>query len=487
MWLYPPWYQQKIEAWKRGEIDWDTGARLRPEDGSSSSDTVQGEKAQARKVSKATVLLRLESLPSILTFLDLLGGPRPSTLPKVHKSKKRTNATHEEHQLTCRRPLEVHGMRLEELTQRTSAVMQVTEMDGMQERDPTLNVFRTFGIFHNLAVSTSLSITPEEDFAEVLTSSVKHHHSDMLLVPWSETGTLAEISDPHATGSENRFTSQQYNSFISRVLDSSTCNTAIMVNRGFGSSDLALHRAISQRSMRSRKNADGISLINPISDPSHHVFFPFIGGSDDRLALRFVLQLAENVNVTATIIHVVYSASAGPDPDLDIPSPAVTRHDLPRTLSSSHVPSSVISDENKDHSHHNSREINNPDADDAFFNTMSDSLPRELQDRVVFETATTAQPLQYMVTKARSEVGLSTKTGGDLVVLGRGVGEHRPQIRSTLADVLQLLGAPSGAGAETRKCLGDVAEAYIVANLKASVLVLQAGEGAVDREYDANY
>lgn len=31
VWLYPPWYQRKLERWKQGEIDWD-GNRLHYDD-----------------------------------------------------------------------------------------------------------------------------------------------------------------------------------------------------------------------------------------------------------------------------------------------------------------------------------------------------------------------------------------------------------------------------------------------------------------------
>ena len=61
--LYPPWYQKKLEAWKRGEIDWDTGApipsdRTRAEDGSN-----DGENASvASEIRSLLVYLRLDNM-----------------------------------------------------------------------------------------------------------------------------------------------------------------------------------------------------------------------------------------------------------------------------------------------------------------------------------------------------------------------------------------------------------------------------------------
>jgi hypothetical protein len=210
---------------------------------------------------------------------------------------------------------------------------------------------------------------------------------------------------------------------------------------------------------------------------------PFFGGVDDRVALRFVLQLAENTNITATIVHIAYSSSGVAAPGIKQLSPTF-RRDLPRRLSGSQAPSSE--GDTEEIRRMEKCEVSTPsitnDSDATFFQTMSDSLAGNIADRVVFERVVTQQPLQYMIAKAREEVGLSPRNGGDLVVLGRSVGSGNRPIRPELKDVLVSLGFPSGAGAETRKCLGDVAEAAIVANVKASMLVIQAGGRCRERE-----
>jgi hypothetical protein len=479
-WLYPPDYQKKIAAWKRGEINWE-GNPINPADGDSSAETVQKLKSQAN-ISKITVLLRLENLPGIFAFVELLGG-KTAPKPKIHKAKAIQSGTIEEEGNAsppetpagpAKRPVEVHGERLVELTQRTSAVMQVSEVAELQEKDAVVNVFRTFGSFHNVAVSASLSIVPQDDFAEVITNKASVQSSDLLLIPWTESGTISEADEPTMYTAENRFMSHQHNQFITHVLERAPCSTAIMVNRGFGLDRLPLHRTASFHSMRSRKQSELANVVSPILDPSHHIFFPFFGGADDRAALRFVLQLASNINVTATIVRVVYSADAA-DPGLEFP-PATSRRDLPRNLSHTHVPLVTGVDESESAS-----TTTAADADSAFFQSMQDSLPRAVQNRVVFETVKTPQPLRYVVGKARAEVGQS-KNAGDLIVLGRGLKNPAAHIRSELVEVLEALGVPSGTGADSRRCLGDVAEACIVANVKASLVVFQADGRMLESE-----
>jgi len=176
--------------------------------------------------------------------------------------------------------------------------------------------------------------------------------------------------------------------------------------------------------------------------------------------------------------HLCLKRMYAADPHLQLP-PVVARRDLPRNLSHSQVPT-LNTVESASAS---TTSLVAADADSTFFQSLQDSLPREIQNRVLFETVKTPQPLQYTVSKARLEVGLSPKNAGDLVVLGRGLRDIRPHIRSELVRVLDSLGAPSGAGVETRKCLGDIAEAIIVSNVKASVLVFQAGGKVLKKEH----
>ncbi|KAF8425523.1 Sodium/hydrogen exchanger family-domain-containing protein [Tirmania nivea] len=491
-WLYPLWYQKKLAAWKRGEIDWD-GNRLMTED---PDDQTDGKKdtTQAFCINKITMLLRLDSLPSLFTFINLLGGQYEAPAPKVHKAKARkieNIAELEEKSETLqasassntakKRPLEVDGLRIIELTQRTSTVMKVSEVDEFTDRDPVLNVFRTFGRLNHLAVSAGISVAPEDSFAEVLTTRAADRSSELLLVPWSETGAVSDPQDHQTTSPENRFTSSVHNQFIAKVLGSTSCSTAILVDRGFGGLERTLSRSTSMHSIRSRKNMD--SIFAPVTDPSHHIFFPYFGGDDDRLALRFVLQLCGSVNVTASIVHIVFKKDANIKvPELTVPAPAAlspttgpaTRRDLPRGLSLSNVPTVA-----KEDGQNASSEV--ASTEETFFKSIVNSLPSSTADRVHHERIETSQVLQYTLVKAREELSGLKKNAGDLLVLGRGGKEHRPYIRQELVSILDALGQPSGAGAEVRKCLGDVAEAAIVANIRASVLVVQAGANAADK------
>ncbi len=66
-------------------------------------------------------------------------------------------------------------------------------------------------------------------------------------------------------------------------------------------------------------------------------------------------------------------------------------------------------------------------------------------------------------------------------MIGRGKdGGKSDGMRNELIGMLQGMGHPSGAGAEARGALGDLAKAMIVGNVKGSVLVVQAGGRSVE-------
>lgn len=443
--LYPPSYQQKLAAWRRGEIDWD-GNQLVPDSNSSEQGDTALEKYRGTELRKLLVYLRLDSLPSLFTFVNLLGGGQfGNSAHKVHPQKARkspgtagADSGKSASDGQYKRPLEVHGLRMLELTERQSSVMKESDLDDYSIRDPVLKTFHTFAQLSNVAVSGEVQIVPEVSYAEILNRTASDQGSDLVLLPWSETGRLSEAGDPLLLDPvQSTFSSGPHNQFVTAFLSNATCNVAVFVNNGFGQvkTKKALHRVPTALSLRSTTGP----VVPPIIDRSHHIFFPFLGGPDDRVALRFVLRLARNSNVTATIVNV------------------------------------NIRDSTKALELHPSK----PGAEDpnyenelAFFSTIKDSIPRELEPRVLFSNVNTEHPLRDILDIARAETGLSSQNAGDIVIVGRGV---RAVARDLLRRELDTLRAGNGAALGSDAGLGVVAEGIIGGDVNASVLVIQAG------------
>ncbi|KAI4192648.1 MAG: hypothetical protein LQ348_003096 [Seirophora lacunosa] len=456
--LYPPWYRQKLAAWKRGEIDWD-GTSLLPETHPSGGDAVSAEKYDAGDIRKLLVYLRLESLPGLFNFLSLLGGDRPIGGSRVHPSKVGAGPdgqAEESVSLLQKRPLQVHGLRMLELTERLSSVMKDTEIDDVSTKDPVVNSFCTFGQLNHLAVSGDVDIVPEGSYAEILAQSASQHASDMVFLPWSESGSLSETGSTTVEYStQHRLENGPHSQFITSFLSRAPCHTAVFVNNGFGRPGRreggGLHRTKSRLSLRSNHGNPPA----PLTDRSHHIFFPFFGGVDDRTAMRFILRLARNVNVTATIVFVdvQQTSSSGEVEVVATDSEAPRKGDVQVSASASQE---TFFEQER-----------------GFFVSMKDSLPQELESRILFETVSTSQPLNDVIGRITSEVGQSLKSSGDLVVLGRSR-EGKVSFRTELHHVLATVGQTSHAGSDVGQSLGDVAQALMATEVKASLLVVEA-------------
>lgn len=427
--LYPPWYQRKLEAWKRGEIDWDSGAPLL--DGSGShEDSVAQQKMESSRIKSLMIYLRLDNMPTLLAFVSLLGGRSNDLQEKLHPTRQNGEKTVQPSQPIHerRKPTEVHGLRLIELTERGSAVMRVAEVDEYSALDPVLNTFRVLGQLYNLAVSGEAAIIPHSSYADTLTTRASEEASDLLILPWSETGSMGEAQMITRDSTKDKLSSDSYSSFVAQTLEIAQSNVAVFINKNFSGTlkqrPNTLSRKLSVVSMTSAHREHLTTM--PSTDRSHHIFMPYFGGADGRVALRLLLQLAENSEITATVVY--YPGIGG-----------TTTSVIPKTPTSPTNLQRVFSHED----------------DAAFFVTMQRSLGSEIESRVLFETATeTSSPVEDALARAQAEIGQNPRNGGDTIVVGRN--------------------AEFGSVERSSSCLGVAANTVLHSTIKASVLVVQA-------------
>ncbi|KAK3292603.1 Sodium/hydrogen exchanger family-domain-containing protein [Chaetomium fimeti] len=488
--LYPPWYQKKVERWRRGEIDWD-GNPTNPPD----ADQPQQKSADSQ-VRRLMVHLRLDSLPSLFTFITLLS---PESVPaSAHPDTAEDSSQGKEVQIR-KRPLEVHGLRVIELTDRTSSVMHLTEGDDSYSlRDPVVNAFRTFSQLHDVAVSGRVAVVPADSYAETLMSQASEVSSDFALIPWGEYGSTSEdMSLPIAMSGSERFRSTSHFEFITQTLHQAahTCNTGIFIDNGFG----GITKPVDRPDLARTKSAMSIRSYRPefatfpVANKSHHIFLPFLGGPDDHVALRIVLQLAKNQHVTASIVRIIWPATT-------TKAEPTTSND---TSTSTPSPKSATTTSLQDSA---ARQIQQ---DAVFFATMQASLPSDLAPRVVFSevelsTAAPASTLPEIVVLAQKTVGQRPKNAGDVVVVGRRnvrFGDALAAAGATGAASAAdgqdggggvsggtgsgstSAGGSGGGSADLRRTVGAVAEQLVTVGIKASILVVQAGGKGLEAVY----
>lgn len=439
----------KVEKWRKGEIDWD-GNPIQPESPSSDLPDSPGGAAQGR-VKRLLVDLRLDSLPSLFTFITLLGpesAAKPNRLEDISEvSEDGSEPATENEPERQKKPLEVLGLRLLELTARTSSVMQVTASRAYSLRDPVVNAFRAFAQLHDVAVSGCVAVVPEDSYAETLMHQAAESSIDFALIPWSEYGNMREDNSvPTNPESGDRFSAYAQLEFIQKMLDQAlkACTVGILIDRGFGGISKPTEPPVTSQLTR---NQSGMTLLShreqatvPVANRNHHIFFPFFGSADDRAALRIVSHLARNPHVTASIVQI--NLAAGDEPES--PKPHVSTHEK--------VGETGLSD-----------------LDITTLEMAKSSLPQEALRRVTFSEASIAPgaAVSETVALAQRYVGKTPNNAGDIVVLGHS---------SSLTNEKGTGGSSNlYSSIELKKVLGGIAEQMITNNVKASLLVIQAG------------
>ena len=244
----------------------------------------------------AVILDSVEQLPSAMTLIQLLRRPSMNT-PSVTERTSIDKASIQSEALAVsylpkQSTIYIDALRLVELTERTSAVMKSQAADTLVLNDPVLSVFRIFGRLNHFSMSAALTVISYDEFPTQVADHVRENGSQLTVIPWL-------VSPSSATGASSSSHTTSYNPFDSLFSNTSGKDEAAALLRSQfvrkvfanSSSDVAL---FIDRGLLTDSN----SSIYP------HIFLPFFGGPDDRLALSFVIQLCMHEGVSATVIRL---------------------------------------------------------------------------------------------------------------------------------------------------------------------------------------
>ncbi|RDB16864.1 K(+)/H(+) antiporter 1 [Hypsizygus marmoreus] len=450
--FYPMKYRtQELNGQEHHKAEVGTGSR------SSSDEEV--------KTRFALVLDKIEQLPAAMTISQLLQpnlAAAASTPSLTSSDEKNEKASVSPVPAITQSRTVINALRLIELTNRTSAVLKSQVADSLIYNDPVVSVFRTFGHLNRLLVSAALSVVNHEEFPSAIAKHVTESESQMVILPWPRGATsLAEGEQGHHSGALNPFdgifhktTSQDqtnsvvYSEFIRRVFSNTPSHVALFVDRG----------------------------LNPTSvGGNHHLFLPFFGGPDDRLALSFLVQLCRNSSVHATVVRIekldsLSRASTNIDGDKDTKAEAASS---PIAVT---LPYQAITAMDTVYGQHNTEtRLASDTADNLTWSrytsqsTAQDADTLSALSRITFNNVSSAKPLHTIVDLVANEI---TQSKNVIVVAGR---SRRMAVESLKSELQQII-TESGASvvSSTSQTLGDVGAALVANNTAASLLILQA-------------
>jgi hypothetical protein len=229
------------------------------------------------------VLDKLEHLPSLMAITQLLRPPTESTPSQSPRNEAEV-------------PTHFAALRLIELADRPSDLLKSS--DALLHTDPLIAIYRTFAELNGLPVSASLSIEPFESLATSIAEHVRVVGTQLVLVPWLPSAAAQTPPDNLDSGAQqDRGTPFDA---LFRVDHSSSSASSLphshFVRSVFAQAGTNVALLIGQRAPFAAGVRDG--------QQRTHVFLPFFGGPDDRLALDFVMQLCANPCVSATVVHI---------------------------------------------------------------------------------------------------------------------------------------------------------------------------------------
>ena len=381
------------------------------------------------------VLDKLEHLPGMMALTQLI---QPSLSKDV---------------LPRPRSITTEALRLIELSDRVSTVMKSSISDTLLSTDPMLSVFRMFGHLNGIKVSPAISVVRLNDLAHSVAEHAKNHDSDMILIPWVPpvpTVTLDRNSPtplitPNPTAASNASGFKSQNPFDKTsegcgipgsggndISYPVSCKHSLFVRGVFSQSKTDVALFVDQNTLDLTSiegNSDGV-----------HVFLPFFGGPDDRLALDFLVQICANPRVKGTVVRMTKEPQAGAFTPVRQNTEIRMQSDTADNLAWERYARAFASD---------------PD-------TKSPHSASSSNPHVEFKYRPTPNiPLLAAVEEAKA-VALSSSGYKLVVVTGR-------------SRQLALMDEQNHVGeAGVRETIGDIATAFVVAGVGSGVVVVQA-------------
>lgn len=267
MWLYPEWYQ-KQQAERRREAA--QGADGSPSCKVSTLGAVSSVIPSRYRL--VTMLNDLESVPSMMSVI------------------RRYRQEGQEQ-------LELHTLRLRELTDRATDIMKIRDERETLRFDPVLNVIRTFASLIGVdTLYTRLEFLGRHEFLKVMGDYSESCDADIMLLPCP-----SNLVNNH-TLYDNNIDDQLHDpdqDFVKEVLSiDRTSSVGLLIDRGLAASLPTLPSK--QLTKDTTQHPD---------DPfgNMNIIVPIAGGADDRAALLFALRLKSS---HTHILHVTNTTTS---------------------------------------------------------------------------------------------------------------------------------------------------------------------------------
>ncbi|KAL0952403.1 hypothetical protein HGRIS_006679 [Hohenbuehelia grisea] len=422
-------------------------------------------RAKRRVKSHFTVVLdKIEHVPQMMSFVQLLRLPLTQAFPSEPSSATTSNDSPPTTPTSpsSARGVKVSALRLIESADRVSDVIKSSTQDELLETDPALLIFRMFAKLNSIVLSAVLTMAPLDDLAHTALSQAERDDADMIVLAWSPPSRkgltdnapsdnavpAADVPPPpsknvfkaffksSSTAPPEECPEPVHSHFVQGVFEHATTDVALFIDHNTSAPAPAT------------------------SGYERHIFLPYFGGADDRLALDLVVQLCGNENVTATVVRI-----AKHDPEAGASSSWTEKVRGSQEISPATLVAPMDTDE----------WLQNETADNlAWSRYASPSKATSMNAGLArIEFKRVASPTLLRTSLHEAVVCTQDRSAELIVIVGRS--HHAVQ---DCGDFVQELKAitegHNGVDPGLHLTIGDVAPAFVVAGCSAGVIVVQA-------------
>ncbi|KAL1950506.1 hypothetical protein VTO73DRAFT_5630 [Trametes versicolor] len=443
--------------------------------------------------SRFTVVLdKIEHLPGMMALTQLILPPPPPYAQRAATASSTLEGSSAmlKTDLSTSPPpsaneVNIDAIRLIELSDRTSAVMKGSNTEHLLTTDPLLDIFTTFGALHGVPVSNSLAIVTFDDLGSSVAEHAKRNDSQLILVPWLPPHYSMDVTPSQGPGATSP--GDTSNAVTPRAGHMPNPFEALFraTSPGQDHTDVSALHSQFVRSLFAATHTDVALFVDRHMPGGHklthagtyHLFVPFFGGPDDRLALEFAVQLCANPKISATVVRVTKREDepeqSGENEKQQIMADEPTIHHntmFPDTVYANATTQTRLQSETADNIAWSRYTHASASADPALAPALS---------RMDFSDVGTPEPLRYTIKQA---LGMSRSVvderGRLLILAGR---SRRLAVENHHAELKSVMEEHGGLANEVKRTVGDVATALVVSGCQASLIVFQASVSA-DRD-----
>jgi len=195
----------------------------------------------------------------------------------------------------------ITALRLTQLDERTSTFLMMVDSGGALQRDPIYSFFQSISV-NKIPINWQLAAAKISEYPDYIIQTARRTKADLVILPWvpldleTRQRTLENWLEVWSSGHHKDLIADVYN-------NTKRAAVAAFIDHGFGH----FHESISHGEHPLLKKIDYLN--NPHSnmeydDEKPKVFIPFMGGPDDREALKFVIKLSASKDIVIHILRI---------------------------------------------------------------------------------------------------------------------------------------------------------------------------------------